>query len=167
MSDQTTFWNHFEQKNFAQAEHAFESLSSDDKQAVFARLFQQSQTNQQPHSISVLFRKLNDGKLFEDFYQAWRPPKEKCNPQVEGDVLYENFFPMPIRVINAVNINDPSDIVSVGMHWMTDEQLTSALNNKQTQDDGAQRGDKISEVAEKTHTGIYKVIKDDNLGSPF
>ncbi len=161
------FWENFNNKAFVDAQQVFDQLDAEAKQQLFAELFQQAQCQRQPHSVSVLFRKLHDDKQFGDFYQAWLPPAEKCNKQEVDGQTYQQFFPMPIRVINAIDINDPKQVVSVGLHWMSDEDLEAALSDKQMQSDGAQRGDSIAEAAEKQQAGIYKVVADDNLGVAF
>jgi hypothetical protein len=78
---------------------------------------------------------------------------------------YQNFFDGPIRVINAVNFEDHKEIVSIGLHWISDKELHDALNDPKVKKDGDERGDKIRHVAEKEKSGIYKVVKDDNAQS--
>ena len=167
MKEIDLFWDNFHQKKFAEAEQAFERMDAKAKQEIFAALFQQGQNHRKPHSVSVLFRKLHEDKKFDDFYQAWFPSETKCNKQTVGGETYQQFFSAPIRVIHAVNINDPKDIVSIGLHWITDEELEFAMRDPKVAKDGAERGDKISTVADKEQTGVYKVLKDDNLGTAF
>lgn len=167
MNNAETFWSYFNQKQFDLAQKAFDQIDAKEKQVVLAALFQQSQNLQKPHSVSVLFRKVHENKTFKDFYEAWLPPKTVCDKVIEGNVTYQQFFPAPIRVINAANLNDPKDIVSIGLHWITDEQLAHAMSDPKMAKDGAARGDKISEVADEKQTGIYRVLEDDNLGTPF
>lgn len=162
-----TFFDLFNSKDLEKALKCFETLSKQDKAAVFERLFQASQNREFPGSVSVLFRRLHEGKTFEDFYNAWLPPQSKCHPIEAGGYLYQQFFGGPIRVINAINIADPQEIVSIGLHWVSDAELQNALNNPQVIQDGNERGDKIQEVAEKQKAGIFKVVKDDNLGTAF
>lgn len=167
MSDTVLFWECFGKKDFVEAEQIFSQLSSKAKQEVFATLFQQSQNQAQPHSVSVLFRKLHEGKEFDDFYQAWYPPKHYCDEIVEGGETYQQFFTVPIRVINAVNVDNPDEVVSIGLHWMTDQDLEVAMSDAEFAKRGAERGEKIATVAQKEQTGVYKVMTDDNLGSAF
>jgi len=162
-----TFWSAFNNKDFTAAEQAMDELDSEAKQAILAALFQHSQNHIQPGSVSVLFRQLDDSHSFDDFYQAWHPAESRCNPIEEGGVTYQQFFQGPIRVINAKSYANPNEIVSIGLHWISDEALQTALNNPKVQEQGAERGDSIAEVAKKTHADIYKVMADDCLGTPF
>ena len=167
MDKRKVFWDYFNQKEFDKAQSALDQMDDQDKQKILAQLFQQSQCQRIPHSVSVLYRNLHENKSFSDFYEEWFPPKEKCNKQLIDGELYHQFFTVPIRVLNAVNINDPNEIVSIGLHWMTDKELEHALNDSKTASDSAGRGEKIEKVAERAKTGIYKVLKDDNLGTAF
>ena len=167
MGNNNAFWNAFHQKEFSDAQLQFDQMDDQSKQNIFSELFQKSQCHGKPHSVSVLFRRLHEDKQFDDFYKAWFPPKEKCDKQIVGGQTYHQFFGAPIRVINAVNMSDPSEIVSIGLHWITDEELEFALNDPKFAKDGAERGEQIATVAEKEQTGVYKVLKDDNLGTEF
>jgi hypothetical protein len=167
MTNITEFFDLFNSKKLDKALHCFETLTNEDKQKTFDRLFQASRCTESPMSVSVLFRRLHEGKSFDDFYNAWSPPKSKCSPLETGGYLYQQFYGGPIRVINAINIADPLEIVSIGLHWISDNELQSALNNPKVIHDGNERGDQIGKVAEKQKTGIFKVIKDDNLGTSF
>ncbi len=160
------FWQLFNSRNFVQAQLTFEQLSPQEKQSIFAELFQKSQYQQMPHSISVLFRELHAGKTFADFHEAWFPAASTLNTQQQFGQTFHQFFPAPIRVINAVNLENPREIVSVGLHWLTEEQaanMWSAVEDKSNKD----RGIEIAKVADRTKTGVYKVESDDNLGTSF
>tara|TARA_R110000868_G_scaffold8205_3_gene42444 strand:+ start:35992 stop:36498 length:507 start_codon:yes stop_codon:yes gene_type:complete len=159
------FWSAFQANDMDSAVTALDALSAEDKKSVLSELFQKSQYQQTPHSVSVLFRELHDDKTFDDFHEAWFPPKDKLNPQEVHGQTYQQYFPVPIRVINGVNIENPKEIVSIGMHWMTDEQAKDLMAEASKGD--KVRGDSINEVAERMKTGIFMVESDDNLGTPF
>jgi hypothetical protein len=164
------FWQSFEKKDFKTAQQQFSQLSSTDQQAIFAELFQQSQYANTPHSVSVLFRELHDGKTFDDFHEAWFPPEDKCKPITEYGKTYQQLFQAPIRVINALNLNNPKEVVSVGIHWLSKEQgehFIKMLPNMSQDDTNERRSDAIDEVAEHKQSGIFLVESDDNLGTPF
>lgn len=167
MSEIEAFWEHFNKKQLSEAQSEFDQLDDQHKQKILAALFQQSQCQRTPHSVSVLFRNLHKGKSFDDFYEAWLPPKEKCDTKVVDGQTYHQFFGGPIRVINAVNLDDPDEIVSIGLHWITDEELEFAMNDPASVKSGAERREKIATVADKEKAGIFKVLKDDNLGTAF
>lgn len=165
-TSQQSFWNNYQNKQFAKAQQVFDSLSDEEKQETLAKLFQQSEFFRTPHSVSVLFRELHDDKNFHDFHEAWFPPKESLNPRELYGKTYQQFFPAPIRVINAINFQNPKEIVSIGLHWLTEEEakhMFEYANNPSNK----QRGDSIAKVAEKTKAGVFEVASDDFLGTPF
>lgn len=164
------FWQHFEHKDFIAAQKSLDELDSQAKQKVLAELFQRSQYSATPHSISVLFRELHDDKKFSDFHEAWFPPKDACHPETLYGKTYQQFFQAPIRVLNAVNINNPKEIVSIGLHWLNEEQaqhFAKMMGNAGKDDANQQRGDSIATVAKKTKSDVFMVQADDNLGTPF
>lgn len=162
-----TFWQAFDHKDFKQALVEFECLDPIEKQDIFSELFQKSQYAGIPGSVSVLFRRVKAQNTFDDFYKAWQPPRDSCAPLIEHGMLYQQFFKGPVRVINAVSFDDPKEVVSIGLHWITDYELTQYLSDPDVKMNGDKRGAQIATVADKTHSDIYKVLKDDNLGTPF
>jgi hypothetical protein len=166
MNVKSEFWQLFNDKSFVSAQEKFEQLSVQEKQDIFAELFQKSQYQRIPHSISVLFRELHPGKTFADFHQAWFPAQDTINAQQQFGQTFYQFFPAPIRVINAANMTNPQEIVSVGLHWLTEEQAAEMLTiveDRRNKD----RGVAIAKVADRTKAGVYKVKSDDNLGTAF
>lgn len=164
------FWNTFEAKEFSKAQQEFVKLSSEEQTTILGELFQKSQYANQPHSISVLFRELHEGKTFEDFHEAWFPPKEKCHPEKLYDKTYQQFFKAPIRVINAVNMFNPKEVVSVGIHWLDEEQaqhFAEMMTTASSDEANVQRADSIDTVADKKSSAVFIVEADDNLGTPF
>jgi hypothetical protein len=163
------FIKHFKNKDFKAAQKEFDTLNDVEKQTIFSRLFQAAEYANRPHSISVLFRELHEGKTFEDFHEAWFPPADTINTQTIDGQLYHQLFKAPIRVINAVNINNPKEIVSVGIHWLNEEQANefSKMLKGQRDETGERRGDSIAHVAEKKRSDVFIVESDDNLGTPF
>jgi hypothetical protein len=167
-----TFWQAFEKKDFIAAQKRLVKLSSEEQEAILANLFQQSQYANTPHSVSVLFRELHDDKNFNDFHDAWLPPEDKCHPLKEFGKTYRQFFKAPIRVINAVNLKNPKEIVSIGLHWFNEEQekgFWEMMKDESLSNDKAnqQRADSVQEVADHKSSDIFLVKADDNLGTPF
>lgn len=115
-----------------------------------------------PNFISVLYRKLKPDCTYEDFYQAWLPPilhgKDPKKEAVE-------YFHGPVQVINAVNANDPTDVISIGIVWGTPEQIQGDI--ERTQGTEAQRREKILQVADKKETQFYYVKDVNLLGTPL
>ncbi len=160
------FWQMFGQKDFVESQKIFDAMNQTEKQNTLAELFQKCQYQTRPHSVSVIFRELHNKKTFSDFYKAWFPPKEHTHPKSEFGQVYQQFFPAPVRVINASNLQNPNEIVSVSFNWLTEEQAANIWDevNKKS---NANRGIPIAEVADKTKWGIYRVESDDNLGTSF
>lgn len=161
-----SFWVAFESKKFDQALQQFDQLNAQEKAAIFAALYQKSGYQKTPHSISVLFRELHEGKNFNDFHGAHFPAQEHVNTIEQSGEFFHQFFPAPIRVINAVNMQNPKEIVSIGLHWLT-EEAAKHLMDVANDPKNSERAEAIAKVADKTKSGIYKVESDDNLGVPF
>jgi hypothetical protein len=67
-----------------------------------------------PQFIAVLHRKLKPHCTYEDFYQAWLPPGLNGKDPTKEAVEY---FKGTVQVINAVNSEDPTEIISIGILW--------------------------------------------------
>ena len=77
--------------------------------------------------VSILQRKLKDGKTFEDFQKAHTPTGKVEKTTFGYDV---DFFSVPTRVINAVSLQDPSVIVSIGLSYGDIEKNFAAAQNR-------------------------------------
>ncbi|HAU0349438.1 TPA: hypothetical protein JBF68_14795 [Legionella pneumophila] len=167
------FWMSFNQKDFENANKQFNLLDERSQQALLSTLFQKSQHQQKPILVSVLRRVLDEGKSFQDFYESWLPDKTMCNKVEKDGQVFQQHFPIPVRVINAVNINNPREVISIGINWVTNkEEELGFWNyiNKATQGNDANneaRQKQIKGVAQGELLGLFKVEEDDNLGVPF
>lgn len=167
------FWSCFENQDFAQAQHFFDRLSDMDKQSVLSDLFQQSGHCQKPIALSVLRRQLYDQKTFNESYQAWLPSSDDCQFAQQGRQKFQQYFSLPTRVINAVNIANEKEVLSVSLVWAHNSDQEQAFwqyidklkVGKDTSN--AQRHARIQQVAKGELLGIYKTESDDNLGTPF
>lgn len=159
------FFNHFQQQEFDQAITDFNQLSKKDQQETLKQLYYEAREAKIPMALGVLYRKLHDGKTFDDFYQSWMPPKSYTKAFTVGDKTYYHFFDAPTRVINAVNMEDPKEIISVGMVWCSEKEFMENLEQIKQSDSNKMRADSIAEVADKISSKIYKVQKDTNLGN--
>ncbi len=83
--------------------------------------------------VSVLLRRLKDGCTFEDFVRAW-----------EAD----QGFGIPTRVFNAVSVEDPRDIISVGFVALESAHLGEGLAASAAPE--AVRHKRIDDVIEST-----------------
>lgn len=169
----SSFWQAFQAKDFAEAQKQLAGLGEADQQALLAELYQKSEYHRQPVMVSVLRGEIHEGKSFEDFYQAWLPSEEMRDQQTVHGQMYQHHFPVPVRVMNAVNIHNPNDVVSIGMTWVSSKEEEQALwesVNKTEQgknENNEARHDKIEGVADRELLGLFKVESDDNLGTPF
>ena len=174
MSDYLSkFWDNFKSKNFEGAQQQFEELDNNEKQEIFQELFQKSECHRTPIMVSLLRRKLNDEKSFGDFYKSWFPQADMCNKIKLGGQVFQQHFPIPVRVINAINIDNPKEVISVGISWVrNNEEERSMLEHIENASQGTDknnelRHEQIKEVAHGELLGIFRVETDDNLGTPF
>lgn len=116
-----------------------------------------------PQFVAVLHRKLKADKSYDDFYEAWLPPGLKGkDPRKEA----VGYFPGPMQVINAVNSEDPTDIISIGLIWGTGEQMQAALERNKSAE--ASRSIEVSKVADKSQPNKIYIVQDVNqLGTAF
>ena len=164
------FWTRFKNKDFSSAQEAFSTLDSAAQQTLLAELYEKSQYQQTPAIISVLQRDLHADKTFDDFYQAWLPPAEYCKPTEQNTLQYKQHFPAPTRVINATNLANPDQIISVGLTWFQTPEQAEAMKAFATGKDtpsNQERADSIETVAKRISSNVFLVQSDDNLGVPF
>ncbi|PHQ82429.1 MAG: hypothetical protein COB66_00345 [Coxiella sp. (in: Bacteria)] len=93
------------------------------------------------------------------------PPTHATKPFTVGDTTYHQLFGCPTRVINAVNMNNPKDIISVGIMWCTEEAFKKGIEEAKNNRANAERADSIGKVADKTSVDIFKVAADTYLGN--
>jgi hypothetical protein len=98
--------------------------------------------------IAVLVRRLKEGVSYEEFREAWAP---------------EQGFGRDVRVLNAVNVEDPRELVSVGLvPGATKEELPAVLES--VRESEAKRHAQIDDVIEGfVLRGIYEVVGDEDL----
>lgn len=165
------FWEYFLIQDIEKAVNAFELLSAPEKTAVFSEIFQKSAFSRSPMVISILYRELHDGKTFEDFHKAWFPPKEYCHETEKGGETFQQVFPAPTRVYNAVNMENPKEILSVGFTWIDNEeqgkQMMAYVQTAGRDKLNQERYDNIDKIAKKISSKIYESRSSDNLGVPF
>jgi hypothetical protein len=97
--------------------------------------------------ISILVRRLKEGKTYEDFREAWLPDKP---------------FGVPTRVVSAQRLEDPRDIVTIGFSDMSVEDMEGFLERVGTQEQV--RHERIDDVIEGDVTRYFYVqVGDDDL----
>lgn len=155
----------FEEQKFDEAVKLFEQMSKNDKEQTLRALYYQARNAKQPVAVSILHRRLHNGKTFDDFFKAWMPPQDSMRPFTVGNTTYYQHFEIPVRVINAINVADANDIISIGLVWCTEEEFKAGIKKTEESQANAKRGDSISEVADKESVTIYMVKADTNLGT--
>lgn len=158
------FFAHFENKQLSQALNIFNQLDQNKQEAILQQLYYQARNANMPFAVSVLYRKLHEGKTFNDFFNAWLPPNEYTKPFNIGDKKYYNYSTVPTRIVNAINIEDPNEIISIGILWGTEEETKKLLERVVKDKSNQVRHDSISEVADKISSKIYYVKTDTELG---
>jgi hypothetical protein len=99
--------------------------------------------------VSVLVRRLKDGRSYQDFKIAWYP---------------RTGFGVPTRVINAVRRDDPSEIISIGFVDADAETLKAVLARVAAAE--ASRHERIEAVIETTtHRALYEIVDDQDFSN--
>ena len=97
--------------------------------------------------ISILTRRLREGRTLEDFRAAW---------QREGG------FGVPTRVVTGQGLDDPQQILTVGFTNIEPEEIAAFL--ERTAPEEARRHERIAEVIEPEMTrAFYVQVADDAL----
>ena len=110
--------------------------------------------------VSMLKRKLKEGQTYKDFHNAWLPPGVDANAP---DSKPKNYFPDAVQVINAVNIEDPTEIISIGL---IPAELSDVMEVIPTiMETEKQRHDAIEAVADFIENNtLYQVMEVQELG---
>ena len=97
--------------------------------------------------ISVLTRRLREGKTYDDFRAAWER---------------QGGFGIPTRVVTGQGLEDPRDIVTIGFADLEPSEIEAFLNRVAPEE--SRRHDAIAEVIEPEMTRAYFVqVADDDL----
>jgi hypothetical protein len=97
--------------------------------------------------ISVLTRRLREGKTLDDFRAAWHR---------------ERGFGVPTRVVTGQGLEDPREIVTIGFTDIEVDEIEGFL--VRTAPEEARRRDRIGEVIEPEMTrAFYIQVGDDDL----
>jgi hypothetical protein len=97
--------------------------------------------------ISVLTRRLREGKTLDDFRAAWHR---------------EGGFGVPTRVVTGHGLEDPREIVTIGFTDIEVDEIEGFL--ARTAPEEARRHDRIAEIIEPDMTrAFYIQVGDDDL----
>jgi hypothetical protein len=99
--------------------------------------------------ISILTRRLREGKTYEDFRRAWLP---------------DQGFGFPTRVVSARRTGDEREIVTIGFSELDEGEAEAQLQRIGPQE--ARRHDRIDAVVEPGMTRhFYVQVADDDFTS--
>ena len=97
--------------------------------------------------ISVLVRRLREGKTYEDFREAWLP---------------EQSFGFPTRVLSAQRIDDQREVLTIGFSELDEAQAEAQFQRIGPQEQ--RRHDRIDAVVEPDMTRqFYVQVADDDF----
>ena len=97
--------------------------------------------------ISVLMRRLQEGKTYADFRAAWKPDKG---------------FGIPTRVVSGQGVDDPREIVTIGFSDLEPEDIPAFLERVGPQEQV--RHERLEHVIEPEMTrAFYVQVADDDL----
>ncbi len=97
--------------------------------------------------ISVLVRRLREGKTYEDFREAWLP---------------EQSFGFPTRVLSAQRVDDQREVLTIGLSELDEAQAEAQFQRIGPQEQ--RRHDRIDAVVEPDMTRqFYVQVADDDF----
>jgi hypothetical protein len=101
--------------------------------------------------ISVLSRRLRDGKTYEEFREAWLP---------------EQGFGFPTRVVSAVNVEDQREVITIGFSELDEAEAEAQLQRIGPEQE--RRHDRVDAVIEPGMTRHFyvQVAEDDFTDAP-
>jgi len=95
--------------------------------------------------VAVFRRRLKKGASYEDFREAWST---------------DQGFGIPTRVLNAQRLDDPREILSIGLVDAAPEDL-GAIGERAAVNE-ARRHSRIDDVIESTELRAFYLLRDDN-----
>src|SRR3990167_6551194 len=158
----THFINLLQQGKFKDALDFFKTLSEKEQVDHLAKVYRQKEDKleiidvSKLKTVSLLNRKIKPGYTYSDFYKAWLPPTTTDEKQKEIIGPYFGFSP-PGCVIQAANLENPSEIISIGLASATKEDVLKAVQVHANTE--KQRHDSIAKVADKVgETKLLEIL---------
>ncbi len=97
--------------------------------------------------VSMIVRRLREGSTFEDFRRAWYP---------------DRGFGVPSRVLNAVRLDDPREILSIGFLDIAPDDLDDLAADIAAAE--AKRHYRIEGVIEATEIrALFEIVDDEDF----
>ena len=145
-----------------EARQAFLTANKDEQTSVLegiaATLAQQS-LSITPKSIAFLRRNLKAGKTYSDFLKAWTPEGKQFTPENNNSIDYYGTY---TQVINAQNVQDETEMISIGMTCLNEQKLFKLAADYEKSD--AMRRENISKITENGSAAVYRVLGTYTLG---
>jgi hypothetical protein len=159
------FLNHIKEQDFNTAAQLLGNCSQGEVVAALQAMHEAIQFK--VHSVSILKRELKPNVSYDDFHQAWLPPMDKKDITMTSTGVLVHYFPFPVRVINAVNIKNDKEVISIGLMGATRQDIEKMQSSSTDQDKKilkteTVRHDQIEEVSTKVGDTDYFECKDDN-----
>lgn len=99
--------------------------------------------------ISVLIRRLREGRDYDDFKRAWYP---------------QTGFGAPTRVLAGVNLEDPREILTVGFTDVATDEVGRLLSDPAVAAESRRRHDAIDAVVESFPIrSLYEAVDDQDF----
>jgi hypothetical protein len=112
-------------------------------------------------TATILVRKIKEKHTYDDFLEAWLPPTTDTIKHKDPLKRYwGDKFGMPIVgcAIHAKNINDPSEIMTIGLQAANLQELSTAYT--QAEETEMSRYNSITKVADVVgKTEIFEIIE--------
>jgi hypothetical protein len=97
--------------------------------------------------ISVLTRRLRQGKTYEDFREAWLP---------------DQGFGFPTRVVSAQRVDDEREVITIGFSELSEREAEAQLQRIGPQEQ--RRHERIDAIVEPEMTRhFYVQVADDDF----
>lgn len=163
---QSKFINFIEQQDFDKAAYFLSTLSPQEISDFLQKMHEA--ISFKVHSVSVLKRQLKPNHSYNDFHKAWLPPLDQKDITSTPTGVSAHYFPFSVRVINAVNIKNPTEIISIGLMGASKQDLETLQSNTnaasaQTLKTEATRHTEIEKVSIKVAETEFFECKDDNI----
>ena len=99
--------------------------------------------------VSVLIRRLREGRDYEDFKGAWYPSRG---------------FGVPTRVLSGVSLADPREIVTVGFMHLAASRVAEVVGTPEAEAERARRHAAIDAVIESFPVqAVYELVDDQDF----
>ena len=164
---QNRFYQNYEIQEFLESNEENNWLIEDEqtlnnlntnKNPVTNKAIPKIENENPPQIVTLLQRKLKENVSYEEFLAAWLPE----NVSYKGDASH--YYDLPVQVINAENLQDPTEIISIALIW-ADKEATMEESKRMAAADKL-RQERVALVTDKLNDPkIFEVKNYFNLGN--